>query len=268
MNTSLAKTQPASHSTSSGPAALTEIVADPRWEDVRNTAKQITATGRMYLRGQVRLGMLLAALRKELNIGRGKAKAKTPDSGVLTWAELVKQETGYSRQACDVFIDLYDATVAKLKKAKKGTLGEVVAKKTALVLFTTGALTTLTDEQWAIVDTTIASLTDGETQASLMVELGVLPKPKDMPKGGGAGKKDKLAPEQLAFAFFASPFTAICQTRTSTDYKKLLRILPATSDDPTKPSLVLMRDEMAAMVEDINEALAGHTKQAKGKVLK
>ena len=42
-------------------------------------------------------------------------------------------------------------------------------------------------------------------------------------------------------------------------------MLPATTDQEGKVSLVFMRDEVAAMLDDINEALAAHAKPAKSK---
>ena len=76
----------------------------------------------------------------------------------------------------------------------------------------------------------ISSLCDGETQASLMRELGVVPTPAAPPAGPKKKADGKLTNEQLAFDFFDGPASAIIRARAAKDYKKLLYMLPATTD--------------------------------------
>ena len=251
----------------------TEVTtSDPRWDEVRNTAKQIAATGRMYLRGQVRLGMLLAALKKDHRANGGGQGGNRKSTGricpLILWDDLVKQETGYSRRACDVFIDLYDATVAKLKRHKTEKLPDVASRKTALALLTEGGnLAKLTESQWELVDVTIASLTDGETQASLMIELGVLPKPKAMPTGGVRKKGGSEPVGQLAFHFFDALMSPLVNARANPDYKKFLCGLPLHVDNEHPISLISMEAEAKALLADIEDAKQIAAKPAKGRVV-
>ena len=254
----------------SSPAEVTDAAPrDPAWDAARETADQIRTAGRLFLRGQVRLGMLLAAKKKEHGITNGKRPSTSADSAkVLTWPELVEQETGYSRRSADVFISLFDRTKTKLKTAKKLALPGV-AKKDALVLFQVENPLTLTPDQWAAVDQVIASLTDGETQASLMQELGILPKPKPMPKnkGGGGGADQDQTAGQLAFDFFYKLGSALIETRTSPFYQKLLLCLPIESTKEGEISLTTLEAEALAIVADIQRTKSQTAKQAKGKTI-
>lgn len=246
----------------------TEAPRDPAWDAVRETSKQLHAVGRLWLRGQVRLGMQLAALKKQLGVHAGQPKKNLPDSGkYLPWAELVKQETGYSRQSCDEFIRLYEATVAKLKKAKKLELPAAV-KKSALVLFQDNTSLTLTDEQWAMVDDVIGTLTTGETQASLMQELKLVPAPPKMPKktGKGGGDDDEETAGQMAFHFFDAVAGPLMNARTNPDYKTMLLALPVESDADHPLSLSTLEAEALALIADIREAKQASAKPARGRV--
>lgn len=241
------------------PSTLAEVTdaapRDPAWDSARETADQIRTAGRLFLRGQVRLGMILSGLKKAHGIERGCfGKNRTPDSGdLISWPDLVLRETGYSRQSADVFIRLYESTKAKLKGSRKLSL-PAPAKKDALVLFQTENPLTLTPDQWAQVDQVIASLTDGETQTSLMQELGILPKPKPMPKGG-ADKNPPADPEQtagqLAFHFFDGLGSALINTRMNPDYLKLLHALPIHSTEEHQLTLTTLETEARSLLADI-----------------
>lgn len=250
---------------------------DPRWDHAREVSESLRLCGRMFLRGQVKLGMILAALKKEHHANSGlrggdrkSQNYKRPESGsLISWAVLVKQETGYSRQSCDEFIRLYDATKAKLKSAKKLDLPDV-AKKNAIVLFQSENPLALTDEQWTQVDQVIGTLTTGETQASLMQELGIVPKPKAMPKGGketGGKNDDQVTAGQLAFHFFEAMASPLINARTNPDYKTLLYALPATSTEENQLSLATLEAELRAALADIEEVKQATAKQAKGRII-
>lgn len=243
---------------------------DPAWDAVRDTAAQLRTMGRLMLRGQVRLGMLLAALKKEHCKHGGNRKNQVPESGTcsLNWPDLVRQETGFSRQSADVFIHLYEATKAKLKTSRKLALPKE-AKKDALVLFEAKPLK-LTTGQWDQVDHVISTLTDGETQASLLEELGVLPKPKPMPKGGGktkTGNEPEATAGQLAFHFFEAVASPLINARCNPEYKKLLHVLPVESTEECKLSLTTLEAEARALLADIEEARQARAKPAKGRTL-
>lgn len=246
----------------------TESPKDPRFDQIRETSEHLRACGRLFLRGQVKLGILLAALKKDLGYHAGQPKKYSPDSGkYLPWPELVKQETGYSRQSCDEFIRLAEACKLKLKTSKKVQLPATAAAN-ALIIFEAETALTLTSEQWEDVDLVIGTLTTGETQASLLQELGIIPKPKPMPKGGGSGGKDnELTAGQLAFHFFEAMTSPLINARTNPDYQKLLYSLPFESDEENPLSLATLETEFRAALADIEEVKSKAHKAARGKVI-
>lgn len=246
----------------------TEQPKNPKWDSVREVSENLRLCGRLYLRGQVKLGMLLAALKKEFGRPEGRPSKNSPESGKFpSWAEIVKQETGYSRQSCDEFIRLYEATKAKLKTAKKLDL-PAPAKQDAIVLFQSENPLALTDEQWTLVDQVIGTLTTGETQATLMQELGIIPKPKAMPTKGKetGGKDDEITAGQLAFHFFDAVAAPLINARTNPDYKKLLHSLPFESDEENPLSLATLEAEARALLADIAEVKEASHKATRGKV--
>ena len=255
------------------PAAVvtTADLRDPEWDSIRETAGQLKAVGRLWLRGQVRLGMQLAAMKKQLGIRAGQPKKNLPESGkFLPWADLVKQETGYSRQSCDEFIRLYDATVLKLKKAKKLELPDEV-KKNALAIFQDTSALALTPEQWEIVEHVIGTLTTGETQSSLMQEIGLIPKPPRMPKGGNKGDEDSADQEeeetagQLAFIFFGTVASPLINARTNPDYRAMLLALPVHGDSENPLCLSSLAAEFRAALADVEEAISSTAKPTAGR---
>ena len=245
----------------------TDTPKDPRWDTVRETSDQLRACGRLFLRGQVKLGMLLSALKKELGYHAGQPKKNSPESGkYFPWAELVKAQTGYSRQSCDEFIRLYEACKAKLRTAKKLNLPDKV-KKDAIAIFRSENPLALSDQQWADVDALIGTLTTGETQVSLMQELGLVAKPKALPTGKKSGAGEEPTAGQLAFHFFEAVASPIINARLSPDYKKLLYALPLLSTEEHPLSLTTLETETRAMLADIEDAKRASAKPAKGKVI-
>jgi hypothetical protein len=241
---------------------------DPAWDQVRQIAAGVKLAGRLFVRGQVRLGMLLADLKKAHGRPEGRPSKNSAESAkFLSWAEIVERETGYSRRSADEFIRLYDATKAKLKTAKKLALPKEV-KKDAIVLFQEGGALALTEEQWEQVDQVIATLTDGQTQASLMAELGVIAPPKAMPNNNGGGaQEEETSAGQLAFHFFSTVASPLTNARTNPEYKKLLMALPVESDSDHPLSLSTLEVEARAFLADIEEAKQANAKPAKGKVV-
>lgn len=240
---------------------------DPRWDQVRATSDQLRACGRLFLRGQVKLGMQLAALKKDFCKHGGDRQKQVADSA--TWSEIVTRESGYSRRQADEFIRLAEACKSKLKTAKKLNLPAPI-KKDAIALFRTENPLTLTDDQWKLVDQVISTLTTGETQVSLMEELGVLAKPKAMPKGtkGKGGDDEEPTAGQLAFHFFDAVAAPLINARTNPDYKKLLYALPHESTEDHPLSLATLEAELRAALADIEEVKQSSAKPTRGRTLK
>lgn len=238
------------------------------WDAVRETVAQITFAGRMFVRGQVKLGMLLSGLKKAHGVKEGRPAKNSPDSGkLIPWAQIVKDETGFSRQSGDEFIRLFEATKVKLKKAATLDLPEDLAKD-AIVLFQTENALALTDAQWTQVDDLIGTLTSGETQASLLQQLGVVARPAKMPvKTGTKDKPEEPTAGQLAFHFFDGVAAPLINARTNPDYKLYLLALPLHSSAENPLSLATLKAEARALIADIEEAEQTNAKPAKGKVI-
>jgi hypothetical protein len=248
----------------------TEAPKDPAWDAVRETTRQMTGHGRMFLRCQVRLGMLLHNLKKAHGYHPGQPKKYSPDSGeYLPWPDLVKRESGYSRQSADVFINLYEASIKKLKTSKKLDLPAPV-KKDALAIFRTDSALTLTEEQWETVDTVISSVTDGETQKSLLQHLKLVPEPTSMPKRGEEvtkSQQEEVTAGQLAFHFFGAVASPLINARSNPDYKKLLMALPTDSTEDAPLSLSTLEAEFRAALADIEEIKIANLKAARGRTV-
>ncbi|WAC18858.1 hypothetical protein OVA24_16630 [Luteolibacter sp. SL250] len=245
----------------------TDAPKDPAWDAVRETTRQMAGHGRMFLRCQVRLGMLLDGLKKAHGVSQGKRSATSAESAeVESWPDKVKRETGYSYRSTEVFIAMFHGTVAKLKAGKKLNL-PAPAKKNALVLFQTESALTLTTEQWETVDHVIGTLTEGETQKGLMQHLGLIPGPAVMPKGTKGEKAPEPTAGQMAFLFFDPVASSLITARTNPEYKKLLCSLPLESTEEQKLSLATLEAEMKATLADIEEIKAANLKATRGRSL-
>jgi hypothetical protein len=246
----------------------------PEWDAVRETTALITHHGRQFLRGQVRLGMLLAGLKKAHGIQRGgDQKSNAGIRPSIPWKDLVMAETGIERHRADEFIRLYEATCAKMKRSKTLALPEGLTRE-ALVLFQPENALALTEDHWLAVDELIGTLTTGETQASLLTELGVIARPRSMPSSNESTKTKEESEEvlagQLAFHFFEAMAAPMINARLSPDYLKLLHALPLHSTAEHPLSLATLEAEARAMLADIErvkEAAAKSAKSAKGRVL-
>jgi hypothetical protein len=247
----------------------TDAPKDPAWDVVRDTTRQMAAHGRMFLRCQVRLGMLFSNLKKAHGYREGRpAKNSAESAEFLPWEKLVERESGYSRRSADIFIQLYEASVKKLKTGKKLDL-PAEAKRQALTLFKADCALTLTEEQWETVDSVIGSLTDGETQQSLMRHLKLIPTPAPMPKPPGKSEPDPDQPTagQLAFHFFGAVASPLINARSNPDYKKLLMALPVDSSEESPLSLSTLASEARAFLADIEEITTANLKAARGRTV-
>lgn len=262
-------TDPFDLAPTTAPEITTAAPRRPEWDAVRETTALITHHGRQFLRGQVRLGMLLSGLKKAYGVQQGGDKKSTDGiRPLILWKDLVKQETGIERPRADEFIRLYESTVAKLKRTKY--LAEIPGPASdALVLFQPENAAALTPQQWEMVDQIIGTLTTGETQSTLLTELGVVAKPRPMPTGGGtpAPPDDTITAGQLAFHFFEGMTESLVNTRCNPDYLMLLHALPLTSTTEHPLSLAYIEAEARALLHDIERVKEATAKPTKGRVL-
>ncbi|RYD19920.1 MAG: hypothetical protein EOP88_17175 [Verrucomicrobiaceae bacterium] len=262
---------PAPDATAVTVEVVEENPRDPRFDLFRLVDAQTTLAARLFLRGQVKLGMILIHLKKEFGRPEGRPAKNSADSAkFLPWDKLVEQETGYSRRQTDEFIRLFEGTRAKLKKQKKLNL-PAVAKKDAIVLFQTENPLALSEQEWEQVDAVIGSLTTGETQAGLLQHLKLAASPAKMPKPGKDTEEDGEAEVptagQLAFHFFDGVAAPLINARTSPDYRMLLMALPSESTEEGMLSLATLEAEARAFLADIEEAKQATAKPARGRAV-
>ena len=241
----------------------TERPKDPAWDGVRMTLARVQSAGREYLYGKAWLGWQLFMLKKAHGIQRGGDRKSNgqPVRLIRSWADIVKDELDLHERTANRMIEKFEAVKAKAKRCLKTLPGG----KNTLTIFQSKNPLALPPEQREAMLEIITSLCDGESEGSLLQELKIIPTPKLPPVGRKQRTGEKITDEQFAFDFFEGPASAICKARASAEYKKLLYMLPATTDEEGKVSLVFLRDETAAMLDDINEALATHAKPAKRK---
>jgi hypothetical protein len=239
---------------------------DPSWDNARAALLTLRRTGRTYVYLQAWFGWHLATKKAEHRAaggGRGgDRKSKSQVSPLIPWGEKVLAETGLPQRTADRFILLHEAFKTKLKrvagKAKKGS-----KEALALSLFENANPLALPTEKLEQLQEIAASLCDGDTQGSLMQELGIVPEPKTITQAAKSAQKEPPADEQTAFAFWRSHATAIVDARSSG--VKALYLLPVESDDPEKPGLRFLQAETAALLQEIESAIATHAKPAKAK---
>lgn len=231
------------------------------WDTVRETVGKVKQLGRVYLYGQVWLGWQLSVMKESFSHG-GDRRSSGQNVHLKSWAETCEEETGLQRKTADRLIALFEATKAKLKRLK----GPIVTRGT-LIIFERENPLSISEEDHGDLLEIIASLCEGETQASLMQELGIIPKPKNMPKGTKGGKDDEPTAGQLAFHFFEAMVAPLINSRTNPDYRTLLYALPVTSDEDHPLSLATIEAECRAMLADIEDAKKASAKPAKGRVV-
>ncbi len=261
------------------PEVTTDHPKDPAWDGVRQTLARVQASGREYLYGKAWLGWQLFMLKKANGVKHGGDRKSTGQAVRLIrggdrkstgqavrlirpWAEIVKDELDLHERTANRLIEKFEAVKAKAKRSLKTLPGG----KNTLTIFQSENPLALPPEQMEAMLKIVTSLCDGETEASLMEELKIIPTPAPPPPGKKEKCGAKLTPEKLAFDFFEGPASVICNTRASAEYKKLLYMLPAVTDEEGKVSLTFLRDEIGAMLEDVTEALAAHAKPANRKV--
>jgi hypothetical protein len=233
------------------------------WDTLRAGIAQVKSIGKTYLMGQCWLGWQLSTLKKQHGVREGRPSKNSANLAEFrTWSELVRDETGLSDRTADRFIKLFEATLAKLKRTK----GALIGKAALLAFEREDPLTVLQDDANELREI-IASLCDGETQGSLMQELGIVPKVTIPTNPGGERKKLDCTAGQLAFFFFETIAAPMTSARMNPDYKMMLLSLPMHPTEEIPVSLVTLEAETRAMLADIEEAKATHAKAARGRTL-
>lgn len=204
-------------------------LADP-WQQIRESIAKVRSIGRAYLLGQCWLGWQLAKLKQEHQKARGSNKTGPVGQFGRTeksWTKIVESETDLPVRTADRFIQLYQATKAKLARRKQTQ---------HLQLLDCSSPMELSSDEIEELQELIATLVEGETQGSLMRELKVIP-PKAKPPENPGGSRDKPQPDayQMAFLFFEPVASTLFTLRTSDDTDLYLESLP---EHPTEDKKV------------------------------
>jgi len=224
-----------------------------KWEPVRETLQKVQALGKAFLFGQAWLGWQLSALKAEHGVGKGRPGA----TGYMPWPELVARETGLPRRTADHFIKLFEAAQKKIKRLKK------TGAKEALAIFANANPLSVPEEQRAELQNIIASVCDGETQASLMQELAIIPgKAKPPETSGGARQKKFVSAYQTSFAFFEPLALTFATFRTTPEADALLAGLPEFPSDECPLALSVLEQDARDLLARI-EKLRKESKKAK-----
>jgi hypothetical protein len=124
----------------------------------------------------------------------------------------------------------------------------------------------LSPKERATIAKAIETASDGATQSSLLAELKLI-KPVEISgsKDPGKDEEDEDPPEevkaeQLSFAFF-HPALEIGQLRNAPDFERRLNTLPLVTDDPEKPCLVRMKEDLQALLSEVEATIKSKTRQ-------
>jgi hypothetical protein len=127
---------------------------------------------------QVLAGMEMIDLKGELGFVQGGKRGQKPHDAVFaSWGEYVAAELGISDDTARRWMDMGKAIKPRLKKLG----GELERLPLAL------PQSEWKPEQHSLLEEAVKKMTDGETMASFMMELGLAKKPA----GSSGGKREK-----------------------------------------------------------------------------
>jgi hypothetical protein len=251
-----------------------EVVA-PGWDDARLYLQSVRDSGRRFIAAQICLGWELSNLKKQLGfLGSGRRPESAQSEHFHTWEELVTRELKIPRSTADRFIQVFQGFQTKLSNKllhgiqvasdnEPKRIGTKEAENLMQVLCTPPA--SLTQKERAAIAKAIETASDGATQASLLAELKLI-KPVEIAGSKGPTKEEEdedppedVKAEQLSFAFF-HPALEIGQLRNAPDFERRLNTLPLVTDDPEKPCLVRMKEDLQALLSEVEATIAAKTR--------
>jgi hypothetical protein len=248
-------------------AVYIHAAVDPAnpWQGIRDGLACLRSLSRCGLHLQAIIGFHLASLKKAHGISAGNPSRKA-QAAPEKWADILKRETGLSRETGNRFIRLADAVVAKLKRIRPGAKQfTIIPRDRAIHILTTSPADLDPDLRDQLHDL-IASVCDGETQASILREIGVLPGPRTMPESpGGRKNRDHIPAGEAAQLFFESILASAVNARSTSGYRDMLTALPPEGEGVTLASL---ESELRAILEDIAAIKSATLRPAKGRTIR
>ncbi len=248
---------------------------DPAWDNARLYYRAVRTTGRQFLVSQICLGWELSDKKKALGFNHGGDRKSSGQVGHLigkTWEEYIHAEIdpNLARRTADRFIQVFDGF--REKAPKKLLAGFTANAKRSLITTLSKPPGSLTAKERATIETAIAKCSDGETQRSLLEELGLVKCHKPLTGGDTSGSKkpkptDAELMGQLAFKFFQPIAEGLHSMRSTPDSEAYLHTIPITSAEEDEISLTSLERDLEAALHDVRTAKKARMKPAAGKVI-
>lgn len=237
------------------------------WEHARLYLSTVRQSFRRFIAAQICLGWQLFQLKQELGFGHGGDRCSNDFSSgqvghLKSWADWVQAEIDLPRRTADRFIEVFQGFQAHLNKRQALSLGgPAVAEPAALLADLATPPANLPPKDRAAIEKAIALASDGLTQRELIEELRLV-KTYHLPGSGSADDdpaageppNEAAAAEQLAFIFF-TPALDLSRMRASRDWELHLQCLPLVTDDPSKPCLIRLEEDLGAALRDVRAVL-------------
>ncbi|MFM2169134.1 MAG: hypothetical protein RIS79_3505, partial [Verrucomicrobiota bacterium] len=218
----------------------------------------------------------LSNLKKQLGfLGSGRRPESRQVGDFKTWSDYVSAELKIPDRTADRFIQVFQGFQTKLSNKLLHGI-QVASDNAPKRLDTSGAEhlvqmlcmppASLSPKERATIAKAIETASDGATQSSLLAELKLI-KPVEISGSKDPGKEqededppEEVKAEQLSFAFF-HPALEIGQLRNAPDFERRLNTLPLVTDDPEKPCLVRMKEDLQALLSEVEATIKSKTRQ-------
>lgn len=210
--------------------------AAPSWARAKGLLADLKSAVRRSLAAQVLLGKELSNLKQRLGFTHGgDRKGSSRQFGDFnSWDKYCQEEIEIPARSADRWIQCF---LAALKRAKARKAREPQASR--LLEIPADELTG--DELEALADL-VNGLVDGETQAGLLEELGIVRPSKPTPGGDTSGGEENLAaagnPVAMAAIFFRNIFNdlseierQVSRSRLDENFESRLYALPLKPGD-------------------------------------
>ncbi len=240
----------------------------PDWSRARGLLADLKTAVRSSLSAQILLGKELFRLKRQLGFTHGGDRKKSiPPRGDLirTWPDWCQLEMKIPDRSCDRYIACFEAALkrAKARKSKEPEACRLLEIPAA----------ELTGDEVNLLAACIDRLVDGDTQAGLLEELGIV-KPSKKLEGGDTSAFQQ-PPRQLTLGEWATETfrkipeefdeleRSIFRVKDAPNYQLLLQELPIDSPDDGAASLMGIKEclervlggGLAKILADVNAAI-------------
>ena len=227
------------------------------WHTARNTLAATKHHGRLFIVGQVLLGLQLPFLKKALGFQNGGNRRSESQRETLieSWEDHLNSELGITKSTAYRFETLAHAARNRVKR-----LG---GQNHLLGLFEKSP-SDLDEEALKTLEALVEKITDGQTQKSLLQELALVKKPSKGNGGHHPGDEDEEDDEQLAFDFFRPIITSLAEARVNKAFDHSLSALPLHGDEEAdNPGLLDLQNHLEATLHEVKTVIKSKRKPKK-----